>query len=502
MIFFIPLSLCFLLWGTDLRWWGLLTGLALLSMRPRREHWEWLALLGAGVSAALSGYRIEFVTNFDGGFFYLGLGASLLVTLGWIFLVTQGVVALGRFDHSGRLTAKALLLTGGALLFIAIWQGQLFGGMILGLALSAVCWLQTKKISVEHWGRALGYTVALAAIAGLLKTVATLGIVAPLMALGLPFSGQLAVAYSARQKYWSPAALLALYALTVSLGVLIFLAPRISIESWFVLVLLTTVSLLFLFWLSRDERFQNDLQKIRLLGTRIDRLSMREAVARLQELVALQSGGWVCTPDTTAVLRAQNDQHLKEIYEEADLVTPDGTGIVWASQVLGSALPERVSGIDLLERFFATPRRTPLRVFLLGAAPGVAAEAGLRLQQRFSLEIVGVHHGYFDTIESERILEQIRAARPDLLLVGMGMPRQEFWMKTHRERLAGMVLMGVGGCFDVWSRRLHRAPQRWRRLGLEWAYRVLQEPKRLARVSAIPLFVFEVWALRLLRLWE
>ncbi len=499
MIFFIPLSLCFLL--TELRGWGLLTGLALLAVRPRRERWEWLALLGAGAVAVLSGYRIEFVTNLEGGFFYLGLGASLLVTLGWIFLVTQGVVALGRFDPSGRLTAKALLLAGGALLFIALWQGQLFSSVILVLALSAVCWLQTKKISVEDWGHALGYTVALAAIAGLLKTVATLGIVAPLMALGLPFSGSLAIAaYSTQQKYWSPAALLALYALTVSLGVLIFLAPRISIESWLVLVLLTTVSLLFLFWLSQDERFQSGLQQIRLLGIRIDRLSMSEAVARLQKLV--ESEGWVCTPDTTALLRAQSDPRLKEIYAEADLVTPDGTGIVWASRVLGAALPERVSGIDLLERFFALPRRTPLRVFLLGAAPGVAAEAGLRLQQRFSLEIVGVHHGYFAAAETERILEQIRSAQPDLLLVGMGMPRQEFWLKAQREQLRGMVLMGVGGCFDVWSGRLHRAPLCWQRLGLEWAYRVLQEPHRLARVSVIPLFVLEIWALRLLRLWE
>jgi N-acetylglucosaminyldiphosphoundecaprenol N-acetyl-beta-D-mannosaminyltransferase len=241
-------------------------------------------------------------------------------------------------------------------------------------------------------------------------------------------------------------------------------------------------------------------QRIRLLNTPIDALSLREAVARLQELIAQSRGGLVCTPDTTALWRAQKDPSLRAIYEEADLITPDGTGVVWASRLLGMALPERVSGIDLLERFFAGAHTG--RVFLLGAAPGVAERAALKLWERYpNLQIVGTHHGYFRPDENEQIISLIHQAQPDLVLVGLGVPRQELWMQENREKLNRSVLMGVGGCFDVWAGRLMRAPLSWQRLGLEWLYRLLQEPKRLARALTIPLFVLEVWALKLTHLW-
>ncbi|MCS6902866.1 MAG: WecB/TagA/CpsF family glycosyltransferase [Candidatus Bipolaricaulota bacterium] len=239
--------------------------------------------------------------------------------------------------------------------------------------------------------------------------------------------------------------------------------------------------------------------RIRLLKTPIDALSLEEAVARVQQLVAQGQGGMVCTPDTTALWRAQQDPALRAIYEEADLVTPDGTGVVWASRVLGMALPERVSGIDLLERLFACGRT--LRLFLLGAAPGVAEQAALKLAERYpNLRIVGTHHGYFRPEENEQMIALIDQAQPDVVLVGLGVPRQERWMQENRAKLRKSVLMGVGGCFDVWAGRLMRAPVSWRRLGLEWLYRLIQEPKRVARVSTIPLFVLEVWALKLLYL--
>lgn len=243
--------------------------------------------------------------------------------------------------------------------------------------------------------------------------------------------------------------------------------------------------------------------KIRLLNTPIDALSLGEAVERVRQLVIQRHGGMICTPDTTALWRAQKDLSLRAAYEEADLVTPDGTGVVWASRVLGMALPERVSGIDLLEKLFGVWDGSSLRVFLLGAAPGVAERAARQLAQRYpNLQIVGTHHGYFRPDENEKILEQIARTRPHMVLVGLGVPRQERWMMENRARLRPAVLMGVGGCFDVWSGRLMRAPLSWQRLGLEWLYRLLQDPRRLTRVSTIPLFVLQIGTLKLLSLWR
>lgn len=248
--------------------------------------------------------------------------------------------------------------------------------------------------------------------------------------------------------------------------------------------------------LSVSERRHPQHHRFGLLGTPIDRVTFDEALEKIEQAIASGQRALVCTPDTTAIWRAQRDRALREVYERASLVTPDGTGVVWAARLLGVPLRERVSGIDLLEKLFA--RGKALKIFLLGAAPGIAERAAQRLSERYSdLQIVGTHHGYFE--KDNHIVELVRRARPDILLVGLGVPRQELWMLEHRAELDVAVMIGVGGCFDVWAGRLSRAPQRLRRWGLEWAYRVCQEPRRLARVSAIPLFIAQVSLIRVAR---
>ncbi len=236
-----------------------------------------------------------------------------------------------------------------------------------------------------------------------------------------------------------------------------------------------------------------------LLGTPLDCVTLDEAVQRIEGFLEARMPAIVCTPDTTAIWRAQRDQALREVYQQADLVTPDGTGVVWAGRLLGAALQERVSGIDLLEKLFSCGR--VLRLFLLGAAPGVAERAARKLTERYpNLQIVGTHHGYFRPHESDHVVDLIEAAQPDMVLVGLGVPRQELWMRENRQKIRTAVLMGVGGCFDVWAGARRRAPQRWQRLGLEWLYRLLQEPRRLARVSTIPLFVGQIALIKLAQL--
>lgn len=239
--------------------------------------------------------------------------------------------------------------------------------------------------------------------------------------------------------------------------------------------------------------------RLHLFGIPLDRLLLSQAIERLESWIQARSGTHlVLTPDTMALMRSRWDSLLKEAYRTADLVTADGAGLVWASRVLGAPLPERVTGIDLLEGFWDRAAAKGYRLFFLGAKPGVAYAAAQQLKTRFpSLNIVGVHHGYFAASQEEAVVRAIRDAVPDLLLVGMGVPRQESWILRLKDQLNVPVIIGVGGSFDVLSGRLRRAPRSWQALGLEWLWRAIQEPQRFWRVRAIPLFVLKILSYRL-----
>lgn len=243
--------------------------------------------------------------------------------------------------------------------------------------------------------------------------------------------------------------------------------------------------------------------RLQLFGIPLDRLLLSQAIDRLECWIQTRSDTrFVLTPDTTALMRSRWDSVLKEAYRTADLVTADGTGLVWASRVLGAPLPERVTGIDLLEALWNRAAAEGYRLFFLGAKPGVAYAAAQQLRTRFPLlNIVGVHHGYFARSQEEAIVNAIRDAAPDLLLVGMGVPRQENWILRMKDQLNVPVIIGVGGSFDVLSGRLRRAPRTWQALGIEWLWRAIQEPQRFWRVRVIPLFVMKILCYRLWQLF-
>lgn len=253
---------------------------------------------------------------------------------------------------------------------------------------------------------------------------------------------------------------------------------------------------------------------VEVLGLPVHPVSLDEAADIL--------AGWLeSTPDPSPlrhvvtlnpemVMRARADPAFASVIGGADLVVPDGVGVVWAARILGHAMKGRVPGIELAERALAACARRRLPVFLLGGAPpgphgpGVAEAAAERLRQRADmagLVVAGTHHGYFTwgSDEEERLLQHIEAARPALLVVGMGAPRQEQFMARHRDRLGRSVrvAIGVGGSLDVWAGRTRRAPALVRRLALEWLYRVATDPKRLIRLAALPAFAAAVMAVRL-----
>lgn len=193
------------------------------------------------------------------------------------------------------------------------------------------------------------------------------------------------------------------------------------------------------------------------------------------------------------LLEAEKDPVLREILENAELVTPESSGIRWASRVLGEPLEEFTPGIDLMLAVCRVCAEENLPIYLLGAAPGRAEEAGAALRIRFpSLNIVGMHHGYFQRAEDPSVVTLIRRAKPSVLFVGMGMPAQEKWIAKNLEALGVPVVMGVGGSFDVLSGKLRRAPDAMRKIGAEWLYRLGQEPWRWRRIAQLPVFARKV----------
>jgi N-acetylglucosaminyldiphosphoundecaprenol N-acetyl-beta-D-mannosaminyltransferase len=235
------------------------------------------------------------------------------------------------------------------------------------------------------------------------------------------------------------------------------------------------------------------MNSISILGVKICAVDMTVTLATIAEFVQSGKPHMVVTADASAAVLAQSDAELKEIINSADLVTPDSVGILWAARRFGTPLPERVSGADLVERLCEQAAVLGNRVFLLGAAPGVAEDAAANLYERYpGLQIVGTHHGYFKPEESDEVVRKIRAARPDILFVAMGIPRQEKWIREHIVELQVPVSMGVGGTFDVISGRTKRAPEWIQRHSLEWLHRLVSNPRKIRKCSTLPVFVWMV----------
>ena len=227
-----------------------------------------------------------------------------------------------------------------------------------------------------------------------------------------------------------------------------------------------------------------------VLGVQYDALTMAEAVDRALALMAQRRSAYVCTPNPEIVWECRKNDALRAAIAGADMTLADGVGIVWAAGVLGAPAPERVTGYDFL---LALLGRMEGSVYLLGGAPGVAEDAAAAIARQFPrVRVCGVRDGYFD--DNAAVLAEIRAAAPDFLMVCMGSPKQEIWMAENREALDVGLMAGLGGCLDVLSGRLKRAPERWIRWKMEWLYRLVQQPARIKRQLRLPAFALAVLA--------
>lgn len=246
-----------------------------------------------------------------------------------------------------------------------------------------------------------------------------------------------------------------------------------------------------------------DIPSSLLLGVRVHRVTMAQAVALIRTLLASSGHHQIVTVNAAMLVHASRDEDLRRIFNRATLITPDGMGVLLSGRILGRPFPERVAGVDLSDHLCALCAREGFRVFLLGAAPGVAQAAADVLQRRHpGLQVVGVQHGYYRRDEEPMVIQQIRAARPHLLLVALGFPRQEEWIAAHLESTGAAVAIGIGGSLDLFAGRVRLAPAWIRRLGLEWLYRLVREPRRWRVVSTLPLAVWLATRQRLAEWWK
>ena len=224
---------------------------------------------------------------------------------------------------------------------------------------------------------------------------------------------------------------------------------------------------------------------VAILGIPFDPVTSADALEQIDAMIASRRPHYVVTANVDFLVQARQDVELRRILIEADLVLCDGTPLLWAARWLGNALPERVAGSDLAPRLLERAAERGHRVFFLGAGPGVAAEAAARLQREFpSIQIVGHYSPPIAALldmDHANVVERIRAAAPDILLVSFGCPKQEKWIAMHYRALGVPVCMGVGATIDFLAGRVKRAPAWMRRTGCEWLFRLWQEPRRLYR---------------------
>jgi N-acetylglucosaminyldiphosphoundecaprenol N-acetyl-beta-D-mannosaminyltransferase len=217
-----------------------------------------------------------------------------------------------------------------------------------------------------------------------------------------------------------------------------------------------------------------------LFGVHLDPLRMEDVIERCRAVLTSRETVLLGVLNAAKIVTLRKDTPLRNALMSCDLLLADGQAVVWASKLVGRPLPERVAGIDLFEQLLALAHRERRSIYLLGARPDVLERLEERLEDRYPyLRIVGSRHGYFDDQDAPAVAEEIRRSGADMLFLGMSSPKKEIFLATFGRSLNVPILHGVGGSFDVLAGLTKRAPIGWRRIGMEWAFRVVQEPRRL-----------------------
>lgn len=230
---------------------------------------------------------------------------------------------------------------------------------------------------------------------------------------------------------------------------------------------------------------------MKILGIKIDRVDFGQTLNIIDRFVKEKSPHQIITVNPEMIMTAQKDREFKKVLNTSDLNVPDGIGIVWASKILGKPLKERIAGIDLVWTLAKLAHDRGYSIYFVGAGEGIAKKVADKLKIKYpKMEIAGTESSSPYDIN---LIERIGKTKPDILLVAFGHPKQEKWLAKYKHRFGVPVCIGVGGAFDFISGKTRRAPLWLSKMGLEWLYRLIQEPQRIKRQLSLPKFAWLVF---------
>lgn len=234
--------------------------------------------------------------------------------------------------------------------------------------------------------------------------------------------------------------------------------------------------------------------KIEILSIPVCNVDMEEAKSSILAYMEDGTAHIVATANAEMIMLAQKDDELAHILRNADMVVPDGAGVLWAAEQQGQAFKERVAGYDLAKVMLAESATRGFSVYLFGGGDGIAEQAARKCQDIYGkINIAGFHSGFFSSAEEKNIIGAIRDSGAKLVLVALGVPKQEKWIAAHLQEMGACTCIGVGGTLDILAGKVTRAPEWMQRNRLEWLYRLGKEPSRFIRMLALPHFVWKVW---------
>lgn len=483
-----------------------------------------LLLSGVGLYLVKQGVCIHFISSPAGGYYYLS-SLAVPLTILWFVVVSNSLTIMDEIGGVSLGISLMASLVFGVVAYLQdqeLWDAIALSMFVLVFCLGLILINGYSRLGDELSGM-VGFLLASVAIIGVLKRTALLTLFVPILVLGVPLIN---MSYAVVSGYVHPlsanlyrkgsnlysylasfglgegeiSSLIHLLSAYFAIGaILIFRFPRVYLA----IVVLLGAFLLAKGYIRVMAGAYRSLEEYgmrrRIFGIRVDNISLDYALGRVEAFLRDGDSHIIVTPDSPAILTALEDGEYREVLEKADIVVPDGIGVVIASRLLGQPIRSRLPGIELMNAMLNRASFYGRKVFLLGAEKGVAEKAAQNMKEAFpGLKIVGVYHGYFDELEERRVIQSIRETRPDYLFVAMGVPKQEKWMFRNKDVLGVPIMMGVGGSFDVWAGNVKRAPVFLRRLGLEWLYRALREPWRFKKIIRLYKFLLLI----LVNLWK
>ncbi|MFH0702899.1 MAG: WecB/TagA/CpsF family glycosyltransferase [bacterium] len=243
-----------------------------------------------------------------------------------------------------------------------------------------------------------------------------------------------------------------------------------------------------------DEIIKKNNTRAYILNYPIDLVNMENAVDFIEDSIKSIKGGQVITINPEMIIQATRNPKLSRIIEQAELIIPDGTGIILALKKLGIKDISQIPGIEFSEALIQRCVQKNYAIGFLGASKDIIENVIKEFKIKYqSINIVFMHDGYFDEEEELRIIDELKISKPQVLFVALGVPKQELWIAKHKQMLSSIIMIGVGGSFDIWAKKIKRAPEFFRKFGLEWLFRLISQPSRFKRMfPSLPLFFIKI----------